>query len=123
MLIFFIIFYLPRRDDVLESKLKFKSVETTMTRLKAKKYPTLPKNINEIEKAFEDVCSTENFGKSLTGKEKFHFHTEIGKGSVQFDHFNYEITIYFSQINHLFYRNLSSKLPKISHILQQISSN
>lgn len=106
---------------MLESKLKFKSVETTITRLKAKKYPTLPKNIIEIEKAFEDVCSTENFGKSLTGKEKFHFHTEIGKGSVQFDHLNYEITIYFLQIteNIIYFTTNIIQLKSVIHFCKK----
>lgn len=62
----------------MQSKLKFKSVETTINRIKKKQYPALPHHLREVEKFFKDDKSIECFGKALTNNNKFYFDTKVG---------------------------------------------
>lgn len=62
------------------SKLKFKTVESDINRWKKKKYPDLPKNLQEIKDAFDQDSTVEAIGKSITKQHRFYFDTKVAKG-------------------------------------------
>lgn len=64
----------------MESKLKFKTVEATISRLKAKEYPKLHKTLQEVKNAFEEDESVKSFKTTLTNRDQFYFDTQIDEG-------------------------------------------
>lgn len=74
-----------RRDDALDSKLNFNSVEATINRLKSKKCPELPAEPEALKKAFEDPETLNKFGMNLINKDRLFLHGEVN------ENFSYQI--------------------------------
>lgn len=66
-----------RREDAHESKLRFKSVEDTLQRIKNKQYPEIPKSCKEIEEVLKKPETFENFGHTLTKKNQLYIGSEV----------------------------------------------
>lgn len=72
-----IILIFNRREDALDSKLSFQTVETTINRLKNKKCPKLPEGPEEMKNAFENPNILADFGKNLLNKDPLFIHAAI----------------------------------------------
>lgn len=57
--------------------MKFKSVEATINRSKAKQHPALPKTLQEVKDLFDMESTIESFGKTLTNRNQFYFETKV----------------------------------------------
>lgn len=66
-----------RRDEPHKSKLRFKSIEATLNRLKNKEYPELPKACKEIAEVLEKPEVIEQFDKTLTKKNRLYVDSEV----------------------------------------------
>lgn len=55
-------------------------MEATINRLKAKKYPVLPKTLQEVKNAFEKDSTVDSVGKTMTKQNRFYFDTKVGDG-------------------------------------------